>query len=85
MESRSHPRESHSTRGLQGIRKAKPQGGGRKFEQYPEGSTTSVASEVEPTRSGYLNLDPGGMSKINWRQKGGQVSDYSRSPRGDPR
>ena len=42
-----------------------PEGGGGNFEKYPKGVTASVAREGDPTKSGYLNFDPGGMSTIN--------------------
>ena len=51
-----------------------PEGGGRNFEQYPEGGTDSVTRKVDPAKSGYLTFDPGGMSTINWSPTGGQVS-----------
>ena len=54
-----------------------PETGGRKFGQYPECGTPSVACEGEPTKSGYLNFDPGEMSTINWR-KLYQESDSNR-------
>ena len=44
-----------------------PEGGGRYFEQDPEGGTTSVALKDDTTKSGYLILYPGGLYKINWK------------------
>ena len=44
-----------------------PEVGGRHFGQYPERGTASVAREGEPTKSGNLTFEPGGMSTINWR------------------
>ena len=43
-----------------------PEGGGVKFGQNHQGGTASVAHEGDPTNSGYLNFDPGGISTINW-------------------
>ena len=43
-----------------------PEGGGVKFGQNHQGGTASVAHEGDPTKSGYLTFDPGGMSTINW-------------------
>ena len=51
-----------------------PEGGGGKFEQYPGGGTAGVVRKGDPTKSGYLTFELSGMSKINWRPKGGQVS-----------
>ena len=51
-----------------------PEGGGRNFEQDPEGVTASVDRKGDPTKSGYLTFDPGGMSTINCSPKGGQVA-----------
>ena len=48
------------------------EGGGRNLGKYTDGGTASVASEGEPTKSGYLTFDPVEMSTINWRPKGGQ-------------
>ena len=59
-------------------------GGGGNFEQYPEGGTTIVAHEGDPTKSEYLTFDPGGISTIKCSPTGGQVSEYSRYPRGNP-
>ena len=39
-------------------------------------------NEGDATKSGYLTFDRGGMSKINWRPTGGQVSESRRDPRG---
>ena len=44
-----------------------PEVGGGNFEQDTEGGTASVAHEGYPTKSGYLNFVPGGISKTNWR------------------
>ena len=60
------------------------EGGDGKFGQDPEGVTTNVACEVETTKPGYLEFEPGGMSTINWRPTGGQVSEYIRSHRDEP-
>ena len=38
----------------------------------------------DPAKSGYLNFDPGGMSKINWRPTGVQVSESRKDHRSDP-
>ena len=57
-----------------------PEGGGRKFEQYPEGGTLNVACEGDPTKSGYLTFDPGGLSIINLRPKVSQLSEYRKYP-----
>ena len=35
---------------------------------YCPSITTSENRNGEPTKSGYLTFDPGGMSKINWRE-----------------
>ena len=51
-----------------------PEGGGGKFEQYPGGGTAGVVRKGDPTKSGYLTFELSGMSKINWRPTGGQVS-----------
>ena len=42
-----------------------------------------MAREVDPTKSGYINFDPDGMSKINWIPTGGQVSEYRRDYRSE--
>ena len=42
-----------------------PEEGGKHFGQDPEGGTASVAREREPTKSGYLNFDPGEMYTSN--------------------
>ena len=59
-----------------------PEGGGRHFGQDPELGTASVAGEGEITNSGYLTFFPGGISTINRRPIGGQVSESTRAPRG---
>ena len=46
---------------------------GGNFEQYYEGVATSVARKGDPTKTGCLTFDPGGMSTINWRKTGVQV------------
>ena len=51
-----------------------PEGGGRNFEQDTKVGTTSVTRKVEPTKSGYLTFNLGGMSKINFIPIGVQVS-----------
>ena len=58
-----------------------PEGGGGNLVEDPEGGTASVASDGEPTKSGYLTFDPVEMSTINWRPTGGQLSEYSIPPR----
>ena len=40
--------------------------------------------KVDSTKSGCLTFYPGGISTIIWRPTGGQVSESSRSPRGEP-
>ena len=42
-----------------------PEGGGVKFGQNHQGGTAIVAHEGDPTKSGYLTFDPGGLSTIN--------------------
>ena len=37
-------------------------------------------SEGDTTKPGCVTLDPGGKYIINWRPKGGQVSESSRAP-----
>ena len=59
-------------------------GGGGNFGQDIEGGNTSVARELDTTKSGCLTFDPGGMSTINWSPIGVQVLEYSISSRGDP-
>ena len=44
-----------------------PEGGGKYFDQDPEGGTVIVAYKEYPNKSGYLHLGPGGFSTINWR------------------
>ena len=61
-----------------------PEGDGGNFEQDPKGGTTSVSRKGDPSKSLYLTFDLYRMSKINWRPEGGQVSESSRSPRGEP-
>ena len=39
--------------------------GGKNYGQDPEGGTTSVAREGDPTKAGYLTFDPGGISTMN--------------------
>ena len=60
------------------------EGGGNNFEQNPEGGTTSVTCEVNPTKSGYLTFDPDGLYIINWRPTEGQLLETSRPQRRDP-
>ena len=60
------------------------EGGGGNFGPDTEGCTLRVDFKGLPTKSGYLNFDPGGISTINWRPSGGQVSESRRSPRGEP-
>ena len=60
-----------------------PEGGGENFEQYPGGGTGRVCYKREPTNSGYLNFDLGGMSTINFSTLD-QYSDSNKSPRGKP-
>ena len=60
------------------------EGGGGKFGQYPEGGTASVDLQGDPTKSGYLNFEPGGMYTTSWRPTGDQVSEYSISHGGKP-
>ena len=57
-----------------------PEGGGRNFGQDPEGGTVSVSHEGDPTKSGYLVFEPGGVYTINWRPTGGQVSYTAELP-----
>ena len=79
---RSRPIYSHIKRVSRGRSKSRPRGRWRKlFGQDPEGGTASVVCEVDTTKLGYLTFDPGGMSTINCRKIGGQVSEYSISPR----
>ena len=59
-----------------------PEGGGGKFGQDTKVGTTYVAHKVDTTKSGYLTINRGGMSKTNLRPKRGQVSKYIRAPRG---
>ena len=59
-------------------------GRGRKFGQDTKGGTVSVAHEGDTTKSGYLTFEPGGMPTINRRKTGGQISESSRSHRGNP-
>ena len=40
-----------------------------------------MAHEGESIKSDYLTFDPGGMSTINWRPTGGEVSEKSILPR----
>ena len=61
-----------------------PEGGVRNFGQDPEGGTVNVAREGDPTKSGYLNFEPGGMYTTSWRPTGDQVSEYSISHGGKP-
>ena len=51
-----------------------PEGGGRTFEQYPEGGTVGVAREGDTTNPGYITFDPSGISTITWKPTGSQVS-----------
>ena len=51
------------------------------FEQYPEGGTVSVSRKGDPTKSGYLTFDLGGMSTINFSILD-QDSDSNKSPKG---
>ena len=48
-----------------------------------------MAREGETTKSWYLTFDPYGLSTINWRPKGGPISEPRRYPKGhqisDPR
>ena len=60
-----------------------PEGGGGKFEKYPEGGTTSVSRKGETTELEYLTFDPGGLSTIDLR-KLDQDSDSKKSPRCEP-
>ena len=90
----SCPTESHRKRGLEGDVRHVPEGGGRKFGHDPEGGTTCVASNRESTKSGYLTLGSGGMSKINFQNRlvlgvesiistrGDTISDPSQEPTG---
>ena len=50
-----------------------PEVGGGNFGRYPKVFTTIVTLKGEPTKSGYLTFDPGGMFTINMRPKGVQV------------
>ena len=43
-----------------------PEGSEGNFKPDPEGGTASVDHEGDPTKSGYLNFDSSGVSKINW-------------------
>ena len=49
--------------------------------QYIKVVASSVAREGEPTKSGYLTFDTGGMSKINWIPTVVQVLESSRAHR----
>ena len=44
-----------------------PEGSEGKLKPDLEGGTVRVAREGEPTKSGNLTFEPGGMSTINWR------------------
>ena len=54
------------------------------LKPYLEEVTASVAREGQPTKSGYLTFDSGGISTINWWPNQGQVSEYIRSTRVNP-
>ena len=54
-----------------------PRGCGENFEQDPEVGIACVAHEGVTTKSGYLTFDTRGISTINWRPTGYQVSEYS--------
>ena len=41
------------------------EGDGINFRKYTEGGTASVFCKGDPTKSGYLTVDIGGMSAIN--------------------
>ena len=45
-----------------------PGGSEGNLKPDPEVGTTSVVCKGDPTKSGYLNFDPIGMSTINWRK-----------------
>ena len=60
-----------------------PEGGSVKFEKYPERGTVSVAREGDPTKSGYLTFDLGGLSTTKWRTLY-QGSESNKAPRGEP-
>ena len=53
------------------------------FEKYPEGGTTSVSHKGDPTKSGYLTFDPGGIHTINCSSLD-QDSESNNSPRCEP-
>ena len=59
-----------------------PNGGGEKFGQDPEVHTASVTRKVDITKSWYVTFDPCGISAINLRPTGGQLSESGRIPRG---
>ena len=61
-----------------------PEGGGRNFDQDPEGVTASVSRKGYPTKSGYLTFDAGGMYTINWKPIGDQIPESNRPPRFEP-
>ena len=80
----STPERFTSSVARKGEERNTPEGGDRKFGQYQEEGTTIMARKGEPTKSGHLTFDLGGMSTINWRISGGQVSESTRSRRGNP-
>ena len=43
-----------------------PEGGGRRFIPDPSGVTTSAVFYGDPTNSGNITFDPGGMYTMNW-------------------
>ena len=43
-----------------------PEGGDGNFGQHTEGGSASVASDGDPTKSGYCTFDFGGIYTINW-------------------
>ena len=47
-----------------------PEGGSETIAPYCAGGTASVACKGEPTKSGYLDFETGGMSAFNWSSKG---------------
>ena len=59
-----------------------PDLGGENFGQDLEGVTASVAREGDPTKSGWLTFEPGGVSTINFRALD-QESDSNKASRGE--
>ena len=60
-----------------------PEGYGGNFTSGPVVDIANVDRVRDPTKSGYLSFEPGGVFTINWKLRRGPVSKSIRSHSGE--